>query len=623
MAVHARPAAPRAGGRSRRPYLRALVGAAALVAAAGAATAPGVASAAPAAPDLGPNVLVFDPSMSTAQIQAKVDAVAAQQVDNEMGSERYALLFRPGTYGSVQHPLAFQVGYYTEVAGLGASPKDVTINGSVNVYNRCLPTTDGSSNCIALDNFWRSLSNMTINVAGGTDCRTATEFWAVSQAAPMRKVNVVGNTTLMDYCTAGPQYASGGFIADSAFSGGIVNGSQQQFLTRNSTLGGAWSNGVWNQVFAGTVGAPATDFGSAGHTYTTLDKTPVSREKPYLYVDPAGAWKVFVPSVKTGSRGTSWQSGAQAGRSFALSSFYVAKPGDRIATINAALDKGKNLLFTPGVYDVDRSIKVTRKNTVVLGLGIATLTATHGSVPLRVSDVAGVDVAGLTIDAGAQNSAALMEVGSGHRDGSRPTKANPIGVQDVFFRVGGPHVGKATTSLVVKSDHTVLDDLWVWRADHGQGVGWTVNTADTGVIVSGDDVTATGLFVEHFQKYNVQWNGNGGKTVFFQNEMPYDSPDQASWSHGDVNGYAAYRVAPYVKTHEAWGLGSYIYTNVNPGLHATNAFEVPDRKGITMHDLLTVSLNKAGTIDSVINGVGGTVTPDVQGPAFVTQYPMP
>jgi hypothetical protein len=163
----------------------------------------------------------------------------------------------PGTYGTKASPLDFQVGYYTEVAGLGASPTDLTINGHVDVYNRCLTPT----NCIALDNFWRSLSNLTINVMGLSGCRASGDFWAVSQAAPMRRVNITGgNLTLLDYCTAGPQFASGGFISDSQ-TGFIINGSQQQFLVRDSSIGG-WSNGVWNQVFSGVKGAPPQSFSS-------------------------------------------------------------------------------------------------------------------------------------------------------------------------------------------------------------------------------------------------------------------------------------------------------------------------------------------------------------------------
>ena len=577
----------------------------------GALLSGGVATAAP--PALGPNVLVFDPSMPQATIQAAVDDVARQQVDNEMGTQRYALLFKPGVYGSPAQPLKFQVGYYTEVAGLGQSPGDVTINGSVDVFNRCL----AADNCIALDNFWRSLSNLTINPAGGSGCRTNTEFWAVSQAAPLRRVNITGNTTLMDYCTAGPQYASGGFIADSAISASVVNGSQQQFYTRNSSIGG-WSNGVWNQVFSGVTGAPAQSFPKP--TYTTLATTPVSKERPYLYVDGSGSYRVFVPSAQRQSSGTTWQSGTTPGHSLPLSDFYIAHPGDPISRINSALARGRDLLLTPGVYDVAHSIAVKRAGTVVLGLGLPTLTAERGAVPLTVADVPGVDIAGLTIDAGPVRSPALLRVGSRQAHGGRFT-AQPTALQDVFFRVGGPHAGRTATALEVNADGTILDDIWSWRADHGSGVGWTQNTADTGLVVNGDDVTATGLFVEHYQKYNVVWNGERGRTVIFQNELPYDAPDQAAWQHDGVNGWAAYKVGDRVRTHEAWGLGSYIYTNVNPALHATNAFEVPTAPGVRMHDLLTISLNKAGTIDHVINGIGDPVTPDYQGPSTVVDYP--
>ncbi len=627
-----RSAAPSTAPPTRRRRLRGLALAVAGLLSVGAVTAsttgaavaaPGSrAAAASTAPDLGPNVLVFDPGMSVATIQAAVDRVAAEQVPNQFGTARYALLFKPGTYGTVAKPLVFQVGYYTEVAGLGASPTDVTINGHVDVYNQCDKDAQGKdTNCIALNNFWRSLSNLTINVAGLADCRSSGNFWAVSQASPMRRVNITGgNLTLMDYCTAGPQFASGGFISDSR-TGFVINGSQQQFLVRDSALGG-WSNGVWNQVFSGTEGAPAQSFPDP--PYTTLATTPVSKEKPYLYIDAAGRWMVRVPSARTSSSGVTWATGLTPGRSIPLSAFYVARPGDSPARIGSQLAQGKHLLLTPGVYDVDHTIKVKRAGTVVLGLGLATLTANRGAVAMAVADVPGVDIAGVTFDAGAVSSPVLLQIGrpDEHGDDDRTSASDPTALQDVFFRIGGPHVGKASVSLEVNSDNVILDDIWVWRADHGDGVGWTINTAATGVVVNGDDVTATGLFVEHFQEYNVIWNGERGRTVFFQNELPYDAPDQASWSHGVVNGWAAYKVADSVKQHEAWGLGSYIFTNVNPALHATNAFEVPVTPGVRMHDLLTVSLNKAGTIDHVINGVGAAVTPTRSGPESVVSYPV-
>ena len=579
----------------------------------GAAAAP---QAPPAAvqPDFGPNVRIFDPSMPTSEIQATVNAIRDEQVDAEMGTQRYALLFKPGTYGSPTEPLIIQVGYYTEVAGLGASPADVVINGHVDVYNRCL----APDNCIALVNFWRSVSNLTINIMGETGCRASANFWAASQAAPMRRVDVTGgNLTLFDYCTAGPQFASGGFIADSR-TGFVINGSQQQYIVRNSSIGG-WSNAVWNQVFAGVQGAPAQTFPSP--PYTTLATTPVSREKPYLYVDAEGTYNVFVPDARTDTSGTTWETGPTAGESIPLSDFFLARPSDSVKTINMELARGKHLLLTPGVYDVDRSISVKRSDTVVLGLGVATLTAVDGAVPMRVADVKGVDVAGLMIDAGTVNSPLLLQVGTPHAKKSDPS--DPTTLHDVFFRIGGPHVGRATVSLEVNSDNVLLDHIWAWRADHGVpgSFGWEVNTADTGVIVNGDNVTATGLFVEHYQKYNTIWNGENGTTILFQNELPYDPPNQAAYQHDGVLGWAAYKVADSVRRHELWGGGSYVFFNVNPTIHATRGFEVPETPGIEMHHLLTVNLS-AGTIDHVVNDTGAPVTTDAIGvPSFVVSFP--
>jgi hypothetical protein len=586
----------------------ALLGAATLTATtAGAQIASADSSPASLCPDavtatFGPTVCVFTPSMSQAAIQADVNAVYAQQVDNEMGTTRYALFFEPGTYGSQSSPLDIPVGYYTEVAGLGQDPSAVVINGGV--------TAIGKNGSGALDIFWRSVSNLTIHVVATADgCHTSNEMWAVSQAAPMRRVDVKDFTTFMPYCE-NPNFASGGFVSDSWLEGGALNGSQQQFYVRNSDLGG-WTNYVWNQVFSGDIGAPAQNFGG-GAAYTTLAQTPVSKEKPYLYIDGSGAWNVFVPSFQTNSVGPTWAKGHTAGTSIPLSQFFVATPSDSVSTINNALARGLNLLLTPGVYNVDSPIKVKRAGTVVQGLGFATLTATNGNSVLTTADVPGIDVSGLLVDAGPVNSPVLVQIGSKNGNNGVPHNqaSNPTTLQDVFFRVGGPHVGKATVALEVNSDNTILDDLWIWRADHGVpgSVGWTVNTADTGLVVNGDHVTATGLFVEHFQKYNVIWNGNDGEDIFFQNELPYDPPTQADYEHDGVLGWAAFKVADSVQSFQGYGMGSYIFTNVNPDIHVSHAFEVPVTPGVQMNDLLTINLSGPGTIDHVINDTGGPVS---------------
>jgi hypothetical protein len=604
---HPRPArlrphaAGERGGLSRRSLIAtaAFAGVVPMAAAATPAAAHTPATPSPATqPDFGPNVTVFDPTMPAADIQAALDAATAVQVANEFGTQRYAFLFKPGTYD-----VDAQLGYYTSVAGLGLSPDDVTINGAVRVEGQPQPGGGDS----ALTNFWRSAENLAVVPTGGVN------WWAVSQAAPLRRVHIRGQLFLFPRQGG---FSSGGFIADSVVDGQVINASQQQWLTRDSAVG-SWSNGVWNQVFAGVVGAPEQSFPNP--PYTTLPTSPVSREKPFLYVDSAGRYRVFLPSLRHDAVGASWSGGTTAGSSIPIDRFFIAKPTDSVRAINRALAQGKHLILTPGVYRLTESIKVKWSGTVVLGLGFPTLIPVNGTVPMRVADVKGVRIAGLLFDAGKTDSPALLEVGS--RRGGRTDPRDPTSLQDVFFRIGGAGAGKATTSLIVNSDNVLLDHIWAWRADHGTGVGWTVNTAETGVVVNGDDVLATGLFVEHYQKYNVIWNGERGRTVMFQNELPYDPPNQAAYGHHGVAGWAAYKVADSVRQHEGWGLGSYCFFNVDPTIHNAHSFEVPDRPGVRFHDLLTVSLNGDGVIDHVINDFGAAAQGSATVPVDVVSYP--
>jgi hypothetical protein len=325
-----------------------------------------------------------------------------------------------------------------------------------------------------------------------------------------------------------------------------------------------------------------------------------------------------------------------------MADFYIARPGDSAKTINRQLERGKHLLFTPGQYALERPIRVRRAGTVVLGLGYPTLVPQGGAAAMTVADVPGVRLAGLLFDAGAVNSPVLLQVGKPrHRGGARDddddeddkdgddhgrdrrsARDDPATLQDLFFRIGGAGVGRATTSLVVHSDDVLMDHVWAWRADHGvDGVGWTVNTADTGVIVNGDRVSAYGLFVEHYQKTQLIWNGEDGRTVFFQNELPYDPPDQAAWLDGDKLGYAAYQVAPGVQRHQAWGLGSYCFFNVDPTVHASRAFEVPVTPGVQLRSLLTVSLGGVGTIDHIVNDVGEPAQGQGTVPSTLVAFP--
>ncbi|MFC9034357.1 coagulation factor 5/8 type domain-containing protein [Streptomyces arboris] len=550
-------------------------------------------AAVPGGGDLGPNVHVFDPS--TPDIQGKVDEIFKKQESAQFGLDRYALLFKPGTYDNINA----QIGFYTSIAGLGLNPNDTTFNGDVTVDAGWF---DGN----ATQNFWRSAENLTLNPVSGTN------RWAVSQAAPFRRMHVKGGLNL---APDGYGWASGGYIADSKIDGEVGPYSQQQWYTRDSSVGG-WGNGVWNMTFSGVEGAPANSFPEP--PYTTLDTTPISREKPFLYLDGAD-YKVFVPEKRENARGVSWANGTPTGESIPLDQFYVVKEGADAATINAAVEQGLHLLFTPGVYHVDETITIDRPDTVALGIGLATIIPDNGVTAIKVGDVSGVKLAGLLVDAGPVNSETLIEVGP--ENASADHSANPTSLQDVFVRIGGAGPGKATTSIVVNSDDTIIDHTWVWRADHGEGWGWETNRADYGVRVNGDDVLATGLFVEHFNKYDVEWYGERGRTIFFQNEKAYDAPNQEAIQNGDTKGYAAYRVDDSVEEHEGWGMGSYCFYNVDPTIVQGHGFKAPVKPGVKFHSLIVVSLGGQGQYEHVINEVGSPTSGTDTIPSQVVNFP--
>ena len=527
----------------------------------------------------GPNVYVFTTGDSVSSINTTLNTLNA---NTQFSTNRYAVLFAPGTYTGVEA----EVGYYESVAGLGETPTATTISNGYLTSNQ----TDSNGNLTT--NFWRSIENLSINAIPAGDTYLQ---WGVSQGAAFRRMYVNGSVELTN-TNCGE--ASGGFISDSQVTGTIQSCSQQQWYTRNSSIG-SWSGNLWNMVFSGVSGAPAQSNPFGGSTsYTVLATTPVSREKPFLYMDTSGNYWVFSPALRTNSSGTSWSGGGLGtGTSLAINTFYIATPSSTLAQINAALASGENLILTPGIYQYSGSINVTNANTVVLGLGYANLVPQSGTAAITVADVGGVQIAGLLIDAGPVNSPVLFQVGVA--GASRVSHAsNPTSISDTFFRIGGAVSGTATESLEIDSDNVILDNIWAWRADHGQvPVGWTVNVGMEGLAVNGDYVTALGLAVEHYEAAQVQWNGEGGETIFYQSEMPYDVPTQSAWMDGTIDGYASYNVSPSVTTHQAYGLGVYSFFNQGVNIVANSGILAPVATGVTFTDSVSVFLAGSGQIN--------------------------
>ena len=588
-----------------RPTRRSLV--TGLAAAAFAATiepAMGPATASPNRtpdPDLGPNVLIVDPSMPQAMLQQRLEAIFRSMERAHFTDVRHAILFKPGRY-----QVDVNVGFFTQVAGLGALPGDVVIDGHVHAE------ADWAKG-MALVNFWRGVENLAIRPPDGAD------RWAVSQAAPYRRVHLAGDLALDD-----GGWSSGGFIADCRIDGVVRSGSQQQWFTRNSAMHG-WQGSNWNMMFMGVEGAPASSFPEP--PYTTLPTVPVMREKPFLHIDEKGDWMVFVPVVRREARGTSWGDGSPAGRSIPLSRFFVARPGMPVRQINAALARGQHILLTPGVYRLDAPLRVERANSVVLGLGLATLVAEGGSKAIVVADVPGVAIAGLLIDAGPALSPVLVEMGP--RGSKREHRANPTLLSDIFFRVGGASIGNAETCLEINSHHVIGDHLWIWRADHGDRasgrvhVGWDESVGNQGLVVNGDDVTMSALFVEHFRHYNTLWNGERGRTCFYQNELPYDPPSQAAYMAGTTRGWAAYKVADRVDDHQAVALGIYANFTAAPDIVVESAIEAPRKPGVRFTNVTTISLGGGkGTIAHLVNDAGAAARPGAIRQTLVS-YPAP
>lgn len=552
-------------------------------------------------PNFGGTSLVFDPSMPMATIQSQLDAVFSAQQNNQFGPNRYVYFFKSGQYSN----LDLNIGYYTHVIGLGQMSDDVVITGDVH--------SDGVlSDHNATVNFWRACENLTVvptNAGSSLLEASKTMTWAVSQGTSLRRMHIKGNLNLSN--TNGSAWSSGGFLADSKIDSTVSSRTQQQWLSRND-IWGNWSGQNWNMVFVGVSNPPSGSW--PGSKFTVITNTPLIPEKPYLTMDASSNFVVRVPALRTNSIGTTWVSGQTPGVSIPLSQFYLAQPAvDNAGTINAALNSGLNLLFTPGIYYLTNTILVTRPDTIVLGIGFPTLIPTNRNVTMLISDVDGIRVSGLMFDAGTTASPALLKVGAS--TSSTRHSSDPICLYDISSRIGGEFKGTTTNCVTVNANDVIGDNLWLWRADHGTGSSpaWTGNPSSTGLEVNGDYVTMYGLFCEHHEKFQTVWNGDWGRVYFYQSELPYDAPSQAVWSHDGINGYASYKVADTVASHQAYGLGIY-GVFINSTTTNFNAIETPiNSQQVNIHNMISVYITgqSGSQMTHIINGTGNTLTTGV------------
>lgn len=562
----------------------------------------------------GRNIYFFAPEDDPEEAQEILDGIWKKQEKNQFGDDRYAVYFLPGTY---DERIQARVGFYTQIAGLGVSPDDVSL------YNLTCDARwlGDNKNHNATCNFWRGAENLAVR-----------EYvtWAVSQATFMRRFHI-GKTI---YLHDSNGWASGGFLADSKVELAVNSGTQQQWLSRNCDWN-TWIGENWNIVFAGIEEGKTPEGTWPEHAYTDVPVVDRIREKPFLAYDKEKGFGVYVPEFRTEAVGVDWN----PGEFLPIDSFYIARAeADTAETMNRALQDGKNLFLTPGIYEMEDAVMIDREDTIVLGTGLATLRSMKGNSCMEVRN-SGVTVAGILFDAGPESTERLLRVGEKVADGEEVSDAfaesgDTVGADgqdadgvtllaDLFFRVGGAknYDTEVDCCVEIHQDGVICDNFWVWRADHGNGVGWQRNKARNGIRVTGDNVSIYALMVEHFQEYQTIWTGEDGKVVFYQCEIPYDVPNQEQWlSHdGAVNGFASYKVADTVKCHEAYGLGIYLY-NRDAEVELRSAMEVPEKaEEIHVHHICTVMITGNPGITHIINEQGdAVVTPGAR--AVILDY---
>ncbi|MBO4369946.1 MAG: glycoside hydrolase family 16 [Paludibacteraceae bacterium] len=556
----------------------------------------------------GPNVHLYTPSDDPAAIANEIKDIASRMRPGQFSDERHAILFMPGDYTAVG---TIEVGYYTHLAGLGQHPNDVLLD------NISTPTAFAPSKNV-LCNFWRTAENFRVNKSD----RLPLE-WAVSQAAPIRRV--ISERRVM-YDMGG--MASGGFTADCIFLEAAGSKTQQQWYTRNSHIekGSDGINpGGWNYAYQGVTFGPRANLKNNSDNWSVSRKnmgwgnvsreelTPVIREKPYLFVNGKGEFKVFKPALRRDCKGPSYtQSTNSEGIVLDLvQDFFIAKPGVSAQALNKALEQGKHLFFTPGLYELEEPLVITNSSTIVMGIGLATLIPAKGNIEAAITvedDVDDVTICSLMFDA-RYDSKWLLRTGSAERGPRLACPADPMLLADLFFRVGGVVETPTNVEIMaeINTNRAICDHFWLWRADHGKGVGWTQNTCRNGLVVNGNGVTTYGLCNEHTQEYQTVWNGEWGHCFFYQSETPYDMQRQSDYmSHGGtVFGYASYKVGDHVKEHYASMMGIYdVFTKTGGAkIVAENSIEVPDREGVHIHHACNFGISRfGGGFNYLING---------------------
>lgn len=517
--------------------------------------------------DFGPNVIIVPAGAASSELQEKLNQLYETQIGwddyGQFGNHRTAVFLMPGN-----HEVDIQLPYYFQVLGLGATPTETVVSPGAKKIGLEVGRQPG--NLPNTNTFWRSIENVEVP--------QHLNFF-VSQAAPLRKVKVHGDLKLSD---DGDDYTSGGALTNSEILGEIITGTQQQWYTRGTKMNPyPHPAGLGSYAAVGCVGpdetsfSPSYDFKSKhlpwqsvhkGVTYT--EPPSVFAEKPFIMIEQ-GEYKLRIPEVKRNHPGYDWQSGSTVG----FDQVFVTNANSTAKEMNAAIKQGLHLVLTPAVYYLEEPLVIDQPDICILGLGFATLVPKNldifiGRGVIEVGSVDGVRLAGVFVQAGPLASPdyskavkALVRWG----DPNRPYKGNrknPGFMYDFIARAGGPDVEPVgvDTMLEVNNGWVITDNTWLWTADHCVKSSGALCIPQRYVrhclVVNADNVHMYGLMAEHSNDDIVVWNGEHGKTYFYQSEFKYTMgvhSEPHTWDH--VPHAVSYRLN--AENHIAMALGIY------------------------------------------------------------------
>jgi hypothetical protein len=544
------------------------------------------------------NVYFFSPEDD--DIQSKIYDVFSRQGgyqpenNGQFSLYNYALLFTKGTYTDIDIP----IGYYTHVSGLGHKISDVIINGKgPHVDNSSMNLSVGS-----LNNFWRSCENMTV-------LPTYEKMtWAVSQAASLRSMDIKGDLTLFALgnnpdTSVGAGFASGGFIANTK-ANNVKSGAQQQFICRNSTFN-SFQNPLWNQVLVGCdLATPALECCLKEGSQKTLlieKATPRISEKPYLVqTDPANKYVLSIIKPPRNSSSSSYSGHLSTPITSSIevtrNNYFIATPGTTSDIINNYLTNGKDIIFCPGIYYLDKTIIL--KGQLLFGLGVPRIISKNANDIVKGhGDICGIIFEAAETPTGIVNNKTILVNMNDNK---------PSNLWDVYCRVGGGTDENKSYSadkmLYVAGDNSILDNCWCWVADHyasNKYTGWSKAVCNIGVHIAGDSVICYGMFSEHNHGDNLYWTGDNGQMYMFQSEFNYFPENPDSFKNS-----VSYNVDKDVKNHKIRGAGAYCFfacsQSESSDIYALAGFRFPKNVIVDYKTVFTVYLNGYGGIKNVI-----------------------